>query len=96
MPSAVVPMLRVPDVRATVMFTAGGRTGTAERRDVDLYVHVEDVAGTARHLSARVEGVEAVHDTFYGMREVAVRDLNGFWITFGQPAAEAGPPDPTG
>jgi hypothetical protein len=22
---------------------------------------------------------------FYGMREVIVRDLNGFWVTFGQP-----------
>jgi hypothetical protein len=21
---------------------------------------------------------------FYGMREIIVRDLNGFWITFGQ------------
>ena len=22
---------------------------------------------------------------FYGMREIIIRDLNGFWITFGQP-----------
>jgi hypothetical protein len=27
---------------------------------------------------------EAPHNMFYGMREVIVRDLNGFWITFGQ------------
>ena len=30
--------------------------------------------------------VEDLHDTFYGMREFIIRDLNGFWITFGQPA----------
>jgi hypothetical protein len=28
---------------------------------------------------------EDLHDTFYGMREFIVRDLNGFRVTFGQP-----------
>jgi len=30
--------------------------------------------------------VEGLHDTFYGMREFIIRDLNRFWITFGQPS----------
>jgi hypothetical protein len=29
--------------------------------------------------------VEGLHDTFYGMREFIIRDLNRFWITFGSP-----------
>ena len=29
-------------------------------------------------------GVNALHDTFYGMREFIIRDLNRFWVTFGQ------------
>ena len=28
--------------------------------------------------------VEGPHDTFYGMREFIIRDLNRFWITFGK------------
>jgi hypothetical protein len=31
-----------------------------------------------------VDVVEVPHDTFYGMRELIIRDLNRFWITFGQ------------
>ena len=56
-----------------VMFSAGGRPSDARRREVDLYVETD-----------RVEVVEPVHDTFYGMREFIVRDVNRFWITFGR------------
>lgn len=28
---------------------------------------------------------EEIHDTFYGQRELILRDSNGFWLTFGQP-----------
>ena len=123
MPSTVIPMFRVPDVRATVewyralgftvvdswqeaeaeggevtwaelsfgrgtvMFTTGGRASGTEPRDAALYVYVDDVAEVARQLSGRVEFEEPLHETFYGMREVIVRDLNGFSVTFGQPAA---------
>ena len=68
----------------TVMFSAGGRPSTAHRREVDLYVHTEKVDDLYEYLSERVDVVEAPHDTFYGMREIIIRDLNGFWITFGQ------------
>ncbi len=117
MPQTVVPMIHVPDVRATVewytsigfklvrqneedgemnwaklsfensevMFDAGGKSSSEFRREVDLYILVEDVDGLCRRLKERVELVEDLHETFYGMREFVIRDVNRFWVTFGQP-----------
>jgi uncharacterized glyoxalase superfamily protein PhnB len=75
-----------------LMFSAGGQASAQPRREVDLYVHTDNVDDVYRQLKERVEVVEAVHDTFYGMREFIIRDLNRFWITFGQeiPAARPG------
>jgi len=39
----------------------------------------------SRRLKDRVLVVEGLYDAFYGMREFIIRDINGFWITFGQP-----------
>ena len=36
-------------------------------------------------VARKAEVVEGLHSTEYGMREFIVKDLNGFWITFGQP-----------
>lgn len=114
----VVPMIHVPDVRATVdwytdfgftltdsfeedgemnwallvlgdselMFNAGGQSSSSERREVDLYVYAEHVDDLYLRVKDRVDVVEAVHDTFYGMREFIIRDPNRFWVTFGQDA----------
>jgi catechol 2,3-dioxygenase-like lactoylglutathione lyase family enzyme len=119
MTKKVVPMIHVPDVRATVdwysglgftvtdtygnegeglsfailsfgssevMFNHGGQPGTRHRREVDLYVYSDNVDDLYRRLEDRVEVVEGPHDTFYGMREFIIRDLNRFWLTFGQPS----------
>jgi uncharacterized glyoxalase superfamily protein PhnB len=118
---SVVPMIHVPDVRATaawyetigftiagtneddgemnwarlslgttdIMLNAGGRPSDAFRREVDLYVHTDDVDALRARLGGRVEIVEDLHDTFYGMREFIIRDVNRFWITFGQPIVGA-------
>ena len=67
-----------------VMFSSGGTLSSHHRRDVDLYVYTEDVDNLYGRIENRVEIVEGPHNMFYGMREVIVRDLNGFWITFGQ------------
>jgi uncharacterized glyoxalase superfamily protein PhnB len=67
-----------------VMLSEGGRPSSEFRREVDLYVETDDVAAAWERLKNEVEVVEALHDTFYGMREFIVRDLNRFWITFGQ------------
>jgi uncharacterized glyoxalase superfamily protein PhnB len=117
MSQTVVPMIHVPDVRATVdwyisigfqlvrqneedgeinwakltfensevMFQAGGKSSTEHRREVDLYILTDNVDDLYRRLKDRVQVVEDPHDTFYGMREFIIRDINRFWITFGQP-----------
>ena len=72
-----------------LMLSEGGRASTAERREVDLYVHTDNVAGEWERLKDLAEVVEGLHDTFYGMREFIVRDVNRFWITFGQPIDRA-------
>jgi len=117
----IVPMIHVPDVRATadwytsigfkmvrsnvedgvmdwallllgsseLMLQAGGKPSTAHRREVDLYIHTESLQAVYATLKGRVQVVEDLHDTFYGMREFIFRDFNGFWITFGQPIEES-------
>ena len=119
MPQKVVPMIHVPDVRATadwyvsigfrlvrgneedgelnwallrlgeseVMLNCGGKPSAAFRREFDLYIHTDEIEQVHQRLKDRVEMVEDLHDTFYGMREFIFRDCNRFWITFGQPMA---------
>ena len=73
-----------------VMLTEGGRTSSEDRREVDLYIRVDDVEGLFRQLKDRIEVRVGLSDTFYGTREFIVRDLNGFWITFGQDLDQQG------
>ena len=115
----VVPMIHVPNVRATVdwyvnlgftikstyddggdglsfailsfgvsevMFNTDGSTSAARRREVDLYIYTDNVDTLYERFNAQVEVIEGPHNTFYGMREFILRDLNGFWITFGEPS----------
>jgi len=70
-----------------IMFNSGGQASSSRRREVDLYVTADNVDNLYDSLRDRVEVVEGLHDTFYGMREFIIRDLNKFWITFGQPVA---------
>jgi catechol 2,3-dioxygenase-like lactoylglutathione lyase family enzyme len=70
-----------------VMLNCGGRPCGHDRREVDLYVGVDDVRAWRDRLPEGIDIVEDVHDTFYGMREFIIRDLNGFWITVGERAA---------
>jgi hypothetical protein len=58
---------------------------TSPRRDVDLYIHVDDLEERFAVVAPKVELVEGLHATDYGMQEFIIKDLNGFWITFGQP-----------
>lgn len=69
-----------------VMFSADGQPSAQPRREVDLYIHTEQVDRLHETLKDRVQVQEEPHDTFYGMREFIIRDLNGFWITFGEPS----------
>ena len=117
MSQTAVPMIHVPDVRATIgwytsigftldrqgeedgeivwaklsfgnsdlMLDAGGKLSTEHRREVDLYITTDNVDDVHRRLKDGVQIVEGLYDAFYGMREFIIRDINGFWITFGQP-----------
>ena len=67
-----------------VMFNSGGQPSNQNRREVDLYVYVDNVDDLYRSLKDRVEIVKGLHNTFYGMREFIVRDVNRFWLTFAQ------------
>jgi len=67
------------------MLNAGGEPSSAHRREVDLYVTIDKVDDLHGRLKSRVQLLEGLHDAFYGMREFTIRDLNGFWVTFGQP-----------
>lgn len=67
-----------------VMFNAGGRLSSDDRRDVDLYVRIDDVDSFHERLKDRVQIRVGLNETFYGAREFIVRDLIGFWLTFGQ------------
>jgi uncharacterized glyoxalase superfamily protein PhnB len=67
-----------------VMFNQGGQASDKRRREVDLYVYTDDVDQIYERLKGRVDIIEPPHDTFYGMREVILRDVNRFWITFAQ------------
>jgi uncharacterized glyoxalase superfamily protein PhnB len=67
-----------------LMLNAGGKPSNDHRREVDLYIIAENVDEWFRRLKDRVQVVEDPHDTFYGMREFIMRDINGFWVTYGQ------------
>ena len=68
-----------------IMLNAGGKPSSDHRREVDLYITTDNVDDLYRGLKDRVAVVEKLHDAFYGMREFIIRDINGFWVTFGQP-----------
>lgn len=76
---------------SALMLNAGGARSNAERREVDLYVYVDHIQDTFTRVAPVAELVEPIHDTEYGMREFIVRDLNRFWLTFGQPLAPRSP-----
>src|SRR5690349_14001675 len=68
-----------------LMLHAGGKPSTDHRREVDLYITTDNVDDLYRRFKDRVQIVEDLYDAFYGMREFVIRDINGFWVTFGQP-----------
>lgn len=85
-PEGAMDWARLQFGDGTVMFMEGGRRSDATRREVDLYVTVNDIDRLYVRVKDSVDIVEGLHDTFYGMREFIIRDINRFWITFGQPA----------
>jgi catechol 2,3-dioxygenase-like lactoylglutathione lyase family enzyme len=51
----------------------------------DAYIYVSDVDGLATELrTSKADIVEGPIDRVYGMRELLVRDCNGYMLAFGQ------------
>jgi uncharacterized glyoxalase superfamily protein PhnB len=67
-----------------VIFSSGGQPSEQRRREVDLSVYADNIEDLYESLKDGVEIIEGLHDTFYGMREFIIRDINRFWVTFGQ------------
>lgn len=67
-----------------VMFNTDGEPSDKGRREVDLYVYTDNVDDIYESVKDRVDVIDAPCDRFYGMYELIIRDLNRFWITFGQ------------
>ena len=66
------------------------RTGRAEG-GFDAYVHMSGVDALAAELRARgAELLDGPEDRVYGMREVVVRDCNGFVLAFGEDTSRRG------
>ena len=61
-----------------IMLSCSGKPSNEWRREFDLYIYVENVDELCQNLKGRVEIVEDLHDTFYGMREFIIRDINRF------------------
>jgi lactoylglutathione lyase len=49
-----------------------------------LYLEVDEVSQMTKNLEGKVNIIKPLHDTYYGKREVSIRDCNGYIITFAQ------------
>lgn len=59
-----------------------GSTGVCDT--MNLYIEVDNVSQVAEDLKSKANVVKPVHDTFYGKREISIRDCNDFIVTFAQ------------
>lgn len=82
-----VPLMlqRRGSLEADVPALAGVPIGASQT----LFVDVDDVTALYEPIRDRVETVIALHDTWYGQREVYIRDLNGYIFCFAQPVPKA-------
>ncbi len=68
------------------------RKGTPEPKGCEVYFHVGDA--DELYEFHRVQGVEvatSIGDREYGIRDYSVRDLHGYYLTFGHPLYNLGP-----
>lgn len=55
-----------------------------------FFINTDDVEALYEQIHARVTIVQDLHDTFYGTREFAMQDCNGFILTFAEGGQEGG------
>jgi uncharacterized glyoxalase superfamily protein PhnB len=63
--------------------------GAATGGTLTFYFETDDIESLAQKLRGVCEVVRDLHDTFYGMREIYVRDPNGYVLGFAQPVRHA-------
>ena len=62
--------------------------GQARGGALTLYIDVVDVEGLYEKIRDRVTLVQALHGTFYGTREFAIQDEDGFILAFAEREAD--------
>ncbi len=71
------------------------QTGTPDPKGCSVYFLVGDADQLYEfHRANGVEVAEAIGDREYGIRDYLVRDLNGYYLSFGHRLSHAGPPVP--
>jgi uncharacterized glyoxalase superfamily protein PhnB len=58
--------------------------GTPLGGTLTFYLRVDDLKGFYDKIKDQVTVLQELHTTFYGMNEVAVRDLNGYIFVFAE------------
>ncbi|MFH1195736.1 MAG: VOC family protein [bacterium] len=53
-----------------------------------LFIIVSDVSKLYEKIKDNVEVVSDLQETFYGMNEFSIRDLNGYVLTFAEPISQ--------
>jgi lactoylglutathione lyase len=51
-----------------------------------LFIQMEGIQALYERVKGRVTIVQEMHTTFYGTREFAIQDLNGYMLAFAEPA----------
>jgi catechol 2,3-dioxygenase-like lactoylglutathione lyase family enzyme len=67
-----------------LMINAGDTTTAGQRQEVQLYILTDDVDAEYELLKDKVTVHAKLAETFYGMKEFLIEDINGFSICFGQ------------
>ncbi|MBL8148099.1 MAG: VOC family protein [Anaerolineae bacterium] len=82
-----VPLMlqRRGSLEADVPALAGVPVGAS----LTFFINVDDVTALYEPIRDRVETVVPLHDTWYGQREVYIRDLNGYIFCLAQAVAQA-------
>jgi hypothetical protein len=73
--------------RASLSSECEAMSGLAVAISGALYIEVADLDSLLSALDGKVETVLAEHTTFYGMRELWIRDNNGYILVLAQKVA---------
>lgn len=54
-----------------------------------LFLKITGVDDLHDSIYEKVDVVDSLRDTFYGMREFTIRDINGYYLTFAEPISQS-------